>query len=65
MARVFAWDAAMKITADASQVFGGYGYTQDVPVERMFRDAKLTQIFEGANRIQRLVIAREILQGSA
>jgi len=65
MAKVFASDAAMKITTDAIQVFGGYGYTQDFPVERMFRDAKLTQIFEGANQIQRLVIAREILQESA
>ncbi|TWJ11027.1 acyl-CoA dehydrogenase family protein, partial [Geobacter argillaceus] len=58
-------DAAMKITTDAIQVFGGYGYMQDYPVERMFRDAKLTQIFEGANQIQRLVIAREILKEAA
>ncbi|MFA6148008.1 MAG: cyclohexane-1-carbonyl-CoA dehydrogenase [bacterium] len=62
MAKVFASDAAMKITTDAIQVFGGYGYMQEYPVERMFRDAKLTQIFEGANQIQRLVIAREILK---
>lgn len=62
MAKVFASDAAMKITTDAVQVFGGYGYMRDFPVERMFRDAKLTQIFEGANQIQRLVIAREILK---
>jgi cyclohexane-1-carbonyl-CoA dehydrogenase len=55
----------MKITTDAIQVFGGYGYMQDYPVERMFRDAKLTQIFEGANQIQRLVIAREILKEAA
>ena len=61
MGKLFASDAAMKITTDAIQVFGGYGYMQDYPVERMFRDAKLTQIFEGANQIQRLVIAREIL----
>jgi cyclohexane-1-carbonyl-CoA dehydrogenase len=60
MAKAFASDAAMKITTDAIQIFGGYGYMQDYPVERMFRDAKLTQIFEGANQIQRLVIAREI-----
>ena len=60
MSKVFASDAAMKITTDAIQIFGGYGYMQDYPVERMFRDAKLTQIFEGANQIQRLVIAREI-----
>jgi len=61
MGKLFASDAAMKITTDAIQVFGGYGYMQDYPVERMFRDAKLTQIFEGANQIQRLVIARELL----
>ncbi len=60
MSKVFASDAAMKITTDAIQVLGGYGYMKDFPVERMFRDAKLTQIFEGANQIQRLVIAREI-----
>ncbi len=65
MGKVFASDAAMKITTDAIQVFGGYGYMQDFPVERMFRDAKLTQIFEGANQIQRLVIAREILKETA
>lgn len=62
MAKVFASDAAMRITTDAIQVFGGYGYMRDYPVERMFRDAKLTQIFEGANQIQRLVIARELLK---
>ena len=62
MAKVFASDATMKITTDAIQVLGGYGYMQDYPVERMFRDAKLTQIFEGANQIQRLVIARELLK---
>ena len=62
MGKLFASDAAMKITTDAIQVFGGSGYTQEYPVERMFRDAKLTQIFEGANQIQRLVIAREILK---
>lgn len=61
MAKCFAGDAAMKITTDAVQVLGGYGYTKDFPVERMFRDAKLTQIFEGTNQIQRIVIAREIL----
>jgi cyclohexane-1-carbonyl-CoA dehydrogenase len=65
MAKVFASDAAMRITTDAIQVLGGAGYTQDHPVERMFRDAKLTQIFEGANQIQRLVIARELLREAA
>lgn len=62
MAKCFAGDAAMKITTDAIQVLGGYGYMKDYPVERMFRDAKLTQIFEGANQIQRIVIAREVLK---
>jgi cyclohexane-1-carbonyl-CoA dehydrogenase len=62
MAKCFSSDAAMKITTDAIQVLGGYGYMKDFPVERMFRDAKLTQIFEGTNQIQRLVIAREILR---
>ena len=62
MAKCFASDAAMKITTDAIQVLGGYGYMKDFQVERMFRDAKLTQIFEGTNQIQRLVIAREIMK---
>jgi alkylation response protein AidB-like acyl-CoA dehydrogenase len=61
MAKCFASDMAMKVTTDAVQVFGGYGYTQDYPVERMMRDAKLTQIFEGTNQIQRMVIARDLL----
>jgi cyclohexane-1-carbonyl-CoA dehydrogenase len=65
MAKCFASDAAMKITTDAIQVLGGYGYMKDFNVERMFRDAKLTQIFEGTNQIQRLVIAREILKDFA
>ena len=62
MAKCFSSDAAMKITTDAVQVLGGYGYMKDFQVERMFRDAKLTQIFEGTNQIQRIVIAREILK---
>ena len=62
MAKCFCGDSAMKITTDAVQVLGGYGYTKDYPVERMFRDAKLTQIFEGTNQIQRLVIARRLLK---
>ncbi len=61
MAKCFCGDAAMRITTDAVQVLGGYGYTKDYPVERMFRDAKLTQIFEGTNQIQRLVIAKRLL----
>jgi cyclohexane-1-carbonyl-CoA dehydrogenase len=62
MAKCFAADSAMKVTTDAIQVLGGYGYMKDFPVERMFRDAKLTQIFEGTNQIQRLVIARELIK---
>ena len=67
MAKCFAGDAAMKITTeaiDAIQVLGGYGFLKDSQTERMFRDAKLTQIFEGTNQIQRLVIARQILKES-
>jgi alkylation response protein AidB-like acyl-CoA dehydrogenase len=52
----------MKITTDMVQVLGGYGYIKDYPVERMFRDAKLTQIFEGSNQIQRMIIGREIMK---
>ena len=64
MAKCFASDMAMKVTTDAVQVFGGYGYTKDYPVERMMRDAKLAQIFEGTNQIQRVVIARHLLSGA-
>jgi cyclohexane-1-carbonyl-CoA dehydrogenase len=67
MAKCFAGDAAMKITTDAIdaiQVLSGYGFLKDFQVERMFRDAKLTQIFEGTNQVQRLVIARQILKES-
>lgn len=60
VAKLVATDAAMKVTTDAVQVFGGYGYTQDFPVERYMREAKITQIFEGTNQIQRLVIARQL-----
>jgi alkylation response protein AidB-like acyl-CoA dehydrogenase len=62
-AKCFASDAAMEITTDAVQLFGGYGYTRDYPVERMMRDAKITQIYEGTNQIQRLVMARQLLKG--
>ena len=58
VAKLIATDAAMKVTTDAVQVFGGYGYTRDFPVERYMREAKIMQIFEGTNQIQRLVIAR-------
>jgi len=52
----------MKVTTDAVQVLGGYGYVNEYPVERMMRDAKITQIYEGTNQIQRLVIARSLLR---
>jgi len=61
MAKCFCSDAAMKITTDMVQVLGGYGYIRDYPLERMFRDAKLTQIFEGTNQIQRMIIGRELM----
>ena len=60
MAKLFAGDTAMKVTTDAVQIFGGYGYTKEYPVERMMRDAKITQIYEGTQEIQRLVISREV-----
>jgi alkylation response protein AidB-like acyl-CoA dehydrogenase len=60
VAKLVATDAAMKVTTDAVQVLGGYGYTRDFPVERYMREAKITQIFEGTNQIQRLVIARSL-----
>jgi acyl-CoA dehydrogenase len=62
MAKCFATDAAMRVTTDAVQIFGGNGYTRDYPVEKLMRDAKLMQIYEGTNQIQRLVIARELLR---
>ncbi len=62
MAKLFASDAAMEVTTDAVQLLGGYGYIKDYPVERMMRDAKITQIYEGTNQIQRMVIARELLK---
>ena len=60
-AKCFASDVAMEITTDAVQLLGGYGYTQDYPVERMMRDAKITQIYEGTNQVQRIVMARQLL----
>jgi len=62
-AKCFAADVAMQVTTDAVQVLGGYGYTHDYPVERMMRDAKITQIYEGTNQVQRIVAARQLLAG--
>jgi alkylation response protein AidB-like acyl-CoA dehydrogenase len=62
MTKLFCTDVAMEVTTDAVQVLGGYGYMQEYPLERMMRDAKVTQIYEGTNQIQRLVIAREMLR---
>ena len=60
-AKCFASDTAMAITTDAVQLLGGYGYVRDYPVERMMRDAKIIQIYEGTNQIQRMVMARQLL----
>ena len=62
VAKLVATDAAMRVTTDAVQVLGGAGYTQDFPAERYMREAKVTQIFEGTNQIQRLVISRHVLR---
>jgi alkylation response protein AidB-like acyl-CoA dehydrogenase len=64
IAKLIATDAAMSVTTDAVQVLGGYGYTKDFPVERYMREAKVMQIFEGTNQIQRMVIARSLARGS-
>jgi alkylation response protein AidB-like acyl-CoA dehydrogenase len=61
IAKLIATDAAMKVTTDAVQVLGGYGYVQDFPVERYFREAKVLQIVEGTNQVQRMVIGRALL----
>jgi len=62
MAKLLAGDIAVEVTTDAVQIFGGYGYTRDYPVERMMRDAKITQIYEGTNEIQRIVISKYLLK---
>jgi butyryl-CoA dehydrogenase len=62
MSKLYCTDVAMEVTTDAVQILGGYGYIQEYPVERMMRDAKITQIYEGTNQIQRLVIAREMVK---
>jgi acyl-CoA dehydrogenase len=60
-AKAYGADAAMQVATDAVQIFGGYGYTKDYPVEKLMRDAKLLQIYEGTSQIQRMVIARNVL----
>jgi len=65
MSKVFASDLAMRVTTDAVQMFGGYGYCRDYPIEKYMRDAKITQIYEGANQIQRLVIGRALTKEAA
>jgi alkylation response protein AidB-like acyl-CoA dehydrogenase len=64
MAKLFASDNAMRVTVEAVQVLGGYGYVSEYPVERMLRDAKITQIYEGTNEIQRIVVARAMRGGA-
>jgi acyl-CoA dehydrogenase len=63
MAKMYATDTAMNVTTEAVQVLGGNGYSRRYPVERMMRDAKITQIYEGTNQIQRMVIARALQKG--
>ena len=65
MAKLFASDVAMKVATDAVQILGGYGYMKEYPVEKMMRDAKITQIYEGTNQIQRVVIASQVIKESA
>ena len=65
VAKLVATDNAMKVTTDAVQVLGGYGYTRDFPVERYMREAKVMQIFEGTNQIQRMVISRSLAKDNA
>ena len=62
MAKLFATDVAMEVTTDAVQIFGGYGFMRDYPIEKFMRDAKITQIYEGTNQVQRIVVARGILK---
>ena len=64
MSKLYATDMAMKVTTDAVQIFGGYGYMKDYPIEKYMRDAKITQIYEGTNQVQRLVVARNLIKES-
>ena len=63
-AKLFATDVAMEVTTNAVQLFGGYGYMRDYPVEKFMRDAKITQIYEGTNQVQRMVVARGVAAGA-
>ena len=65
MSKLFASDTAMKVTIDAIQILGGYGYMKEYPVEKMMRDAKITQIYEGTNQIQKNIIALELIKRGA
>ena len=65
MAKLFASETAMRVATDAVQIHGGYGFIKEYQVERHFRDAKITQIYEGTSQIQKLVIARAVLGGQA
>ena len=65
MSKSFATDVAMEVTTEAVQIFGGYGYMKDYPIEKYMRDAKITQIYEGTNQIQRMVIARNLIKDAA
>ncbi len=65
MSKCFASDVAMEVTVDALQIFGGYGYMHDYPIEKYMRDAKITQIYEGTNQIQRNEIALQLIKGAA
>ncbi len=62
MAKLFAAETAMDVTTKCVQIFGGYGYTREYPVERMMRDAKITEIYEGTSQVQRMVIAGQVLR---
>ena len=64
MCKLFATDTAMEVTTDAVQIFGGYGYMRDYPIEKYMRDAKITQIYEGTNQVQRMVVARSLVKES-
>ena len=65
MAKCYASDVAVKVATDAVQIFGGYGFMEDYPIAKFYRDAKILQIYEGTNQVQRLVIARHLIRDAA